>query len=218
MSSHIIYHPKRLVTKFGGQYVYHDKTRANQDPYVWNNRFLHTYCHMSELRSPTAGDINFWVSGDRFPEFNQLFCDLVFVVEEVSVWANRNYIAPDDTIVDSAEAYNDHYIWASHEHEYKRRKRHTLKADSKKSFQPQDPAGQLIDIAPYLGHLGFSIANLRDSLRKGRGSKPKPLEATVAKLLYDDIIRAASTKLFGKDLQVIRRKALQLASPHPKRQ
>lgn len=80
MSGYIIYHPKRNREIFDGTTVHYDNNEGNQDPYVWNRQFLHTYCHMTQM-TPQEGQINFWVSGDTFPNFSQLFCDLVFVVE-----------------------------------------------------------------------------------------------------------------------------------------
>ena len=216
MSSHLIYHPRRQAAQFGGRVVYFDKTRGNQDPYIWNDRFLHTFCHMTELRSPQIGEMNFWVSGDKFPDFDKLFCDLVFVIEEVAVWPEQNHIEPHNQLVESHEAYGDHYIWASHEHGYKRRIRRTLKGHAGKSFQPQDGKGGLIDIVPYLHRLGQPIEKLRDGLRKGRGTKPKPLDADTMKSLYEAIECAATVKLFGEELRKIRLASSHLASPAPK--
>ncbi|MDJ0554775.1 MAG: hypothetical protein QNJ68_10100 [Microcoleaceae cyanobacterium MO_207.B10] len=46
MSGYLIYHPSRLVSAFETIRVYHDTTNGNQDPYLWNQKFLHTYCHI----------------------------------------------------------------------------------------------------------------------------------------------------------------------------
>ncbi|MGB3510019.1 MAG: hypothetical protein WBA93_12405 [Microcoleaceae cyanobacterium] len=62
MSVYLIY-PSRVVSDFEIIRVYYDSTSGNQDPYVWNQKFLHTYCHIIQM-SPKVGDINFWVSGD----------------------------------------------------------------------------------------------------------------------------------------------------------
>jgi hypothetical protein len=66
---YIIYHPRRQASMFGVVTVYHDTPIRNQDPYVWHRRFLHTYCHMTQM-APAIGDINVWVSGDTFPHFS----------------------------------------------------------------------------------------------------------------------------------------------------
>jgi hypothetical protein len=46
MRGYLIYHRRRVVKQFGKDKVYCDPTSrsGNQDPYVWNTRFLHTYC------------------------------------------------------------------------------------------------------------------------------------------------------------------------------
>ena len=216
MSSHIVYHPRRRVAQFGSKSVYFDATRGNQDPYIWSTRFLHTYCHMTELQDPIKGDVNFWVSGDRFPQFRQLFCDLVFVVDHVHHWPDANYIASLDPAVESTEAYTDHYMWASHQHRFLKKKRRTLKAHPRQSFQPQNGSGGLIDIVPFLRSLGWTVPKLRLALQKGRGSKPLPLTPKISRALYHTIFQGSQTKLRGSQLRPIRQRSPQLASPAPK--
>ena len=216
MSSHLVYHPRRCVAKFGRKSVHFDAPRGNQDPYIWSTRFLHTYCHMTELQAPVKGDINFWVSGDRFPKFHHLFCDLVFVVDHVHHWPEANYVAANDPLVESAEAYADHYMWAAYQHRFRRKTRRTLKAHPRKSFQPQDGSGGLVDIIPFLKSLGWSVRRLRVALQKGRGSKPISLTAHDADALYMVIENTSLTKLRGSQLRAIRQRSPQLASPEPK--
>lgn len=64
-AARLIYHPRRERRAFGPAVVYFDRTAGNQDPYVWNEAFLHSYCHITQFHAE-AGDINLWVSGDRF--------------------------------------------------------------------------------------------------------------------------------------------------------
>jgi hypothetical protein len=179
MAHHLIYHPERERREFAGSVVYFDKTSGNQDPYIWSDRFLHSFCHATELRSPRPGDLNFWVCGDEFPEFTALNCDLVFVVEAVVSWPSANFVASDHEMVDSAHAYQDHYRWA-HQHPYKSKIRRTLKANPSRSYQPQRQDGSLIDLVPCLRELGLSIDHLRSSLRKGFASKPMVLNDSIA--------------------------------------
>src|SRR5690349_2512465 len=100
MTGYLIYHPRRQRSTFGDVTVYHDGIGGNQDPYVWNRQFLHTYCHITQM-SPAGGDINFWVSGDTFPDFTRLSCDLVFVVAQKLYWSYANTIEPADPLIDS---------------------------------------------------------------------------------------------------------------------
>jgi len=90
---------------------------------------------MTELKHPEPLDINFWLTGDTFPNFDRLFCDLVFVIAERTMWRDNNSIQQADPMVDSDAAYEDHYRWAG-QHRYTRCKCFTLKADSHMSSQP----------------------------------------------------------------------------------
>src|SRR5215216_883751 len=131
-SGWLIYHPRRQVSQFENLTVYHDSFVGNQDPYVWSRRFLHTACHITQM-TPEVGQINFWVSGDAFPAFTRLWCDLVFVVQDKIYWAARNHIAPDDPMVESPAAFSDHYVRMPKDHPYKKRERFTLKANPERS-------------------------------------------------------------------------------------
>ena len=113
MNGYLIYHPKRERLQLMNITVYHAQISEHQDPYVWNNNFLHSYCHITQLSITTKErHVNFWVSGDTsLKDFSKLYCDLVFDVKEKIYWSNSNQINRDEAIVDSDEAYYDHYIW-----------------------------------------------------------------------------------------------------------
>ena len=210
----LIYHPKRQVSRFGGLTVHHDLLTGNQDPYVWNRRFLHTACHITQM-SPEVGDANFWVAGDTFPHFTSLWCDLVFVVQDKTYWADRNRIAADDPLVESPEAFADHYDWMPKQHPYKRLSRFTLKADPVTSFQPQHEDGTLIDLVPILADLGLGIDTLRRKLRAGFAAQPYRLPDGIAPALYDRLRRAAPVQITGDQLGAIRRSDRWRAMPSP---
>ncbi|MBI4379103.1 MAG: hypothetical protein HY578_08415 [Nitrospinae bacterium] len=212
MVGYLIYHPKRYKTEIDGKVIYHDSIKGNQDPYLWNKKFLHTYCHITQM-SPEIGQINFWASGDTFPNFNSLYCDLVFFVAEKHYWQDVNKINPSDSPVDSEEAYNDHYTWVNEgQHHYKRRRRFTLKADPQKSFQPQGLKCELFNIVPVLESIGLSLLSLREGLCARRGSKPLELKEDQVTTLYQWFLDNAPIKLFGKELESIRREHSELAS------
>ena len=215
MAGYLIYHPKRQSTKIDNLVIYHDSTRGNQDPYIWNRQFLHTYCHITQM-SPKIDVANFWVGGDSFPLFTQLYCDLVFVVQEKKYWTDRNFIDPNDPIVESDEAYNDHYQWAAHNHLLKRRRRFTLKADPFLSFQPQTKNNDLIDIMPFILQLGVTLETLRSGLRANIGSHPLRIGDERASKLYEWLQDTSTIKLRGDVLQKLRKEHAELASPKPK--
>jgi len=211
MSGYLIYHPPRAMSRLDTLAVYHDSIVGNQDPYIWNTRFLHTYCHITQM-SPVVGHINFWVSGDTFPNFMHLYCDLVFVVAAKEYWSDANTIAADHPLVETDEAFTDHYRWANRQHHLKRRRRFTLKADPIRSFQPQDVNHLLIDIVPYLETIGIPLAALRKGLRTGFTSKPFRINIH-AESLYTWLNQHAAIKLYGEALQSIRKNNSHLASP-----
>ncbi len=187
--NYIIYHPKRVITELDGLKIYHDCFGHNEDPYIWNKQFLHSFCHITQI-SPKEGSLIFWVSGDTYPDFNELNCDCVFVVKEKKYWKNSNDISIDDAIVDNKQTYEHHYKWC-HEHYFKKKKRFTLKVDNDKSFQPQDNNQNLINIVPFLNSQGITIEELRNKVsrtkkgKQARNSTPYKLRNEVADRLYD---------------------------------
>ena len=210
MNGYLIYHPSRTKSVFDSIVVYHDSIVGNQDPYIWNCKFLHSYCHITQMSS-IVNNINFWVSGDTFPKFNNLYCDLVFIIKEKTYWKNANTIDRTDATIDTDEAYLDHYRWAW-QHPFKRRRRFTLKADPDNSFQPQNAFQELIDILPFLLEQGLTLPEIRRGMRAGFNSKPFSLNASLAANLYSWLDRTAAIKLEGAKIQKIRENNPHLAS------
>jgi hypothetical protein len=212
MCGYLIYHQKRIRKSFENLVVHYDETKGNQDPYVWNQKFLHTFCHITGMSSE-IGQTNFWVSGDGFPNFKHLSCDLVFTVGEKRYWILPNEILIDDPIVDSDAAFNDHYRWAS-QHYFGRRRRYTLKADPNHSFQPQTAEGNLLDIVPALNEAGLSLEMLYAGLKAGFQSKPMKLDKAVVAKVRDWLESNASKFLKGEQMEAIRtRHPEELSSP-----
>lgn len=207
MASYLAYHPQRQKMVLQGTVVYHDSLVGNQCPYVWNERFLHSFCHITQM-SVNVGDIVFWVSGDTFPNFEYLRCDLVFCVESKLYWTNANKITRSDPIVDSEDAFRDHYSWAGRQHSFKRRRRYTLKAHSTRSWQPQVRGGALLDLVPKLQDLGLTISTLRNRLRAGFQAQPLRITDSQAEQLYSWIERHAPIKVLGRTLVGLSREVL----------
>ena len=206
MAGYLIYHPKRREHTFDGVKVYFDDLSHNQDPYLWNRCFLHTACHITQMK-PEIGQTNFWISGGgpALRSTDQLVCDLVFVVAEQLAWADRNHLDRSDPLVDSDEAFVDHYGWyGPREHRWKTRTRHTLKADPHQSFQPQRADGSLVDIVPALELAGIGLNQLRVEMRAGYQTRPFLLNHQQVRTLYGWIDDHAEVKLRGAELQRIR--------------
>ena len=215
MPDYLIYHPVRASAAFGRHRVHFDSARGNQDPYIWNRRFLHSYCHITQLRVPQPGDLIFWVSSTDYKTLPDLLCDLVFLVDDRVYWPSSSSAGRRGCVAgaDSSFAYADHYRWAK-QHPLTRRRRYTLKAHAEKSFQPQKPDGMLLDIRPMLLALGVSQGQLLQ-LHAPRGSKPLPLSNEIAKRLYEMVAKGAAKKLRGVQLARVRQRSPQLASRWP---
>jgi hypothetical protein len=195
MDNYLIYHPARQKSIIGNLTVYHDTFGGNEDPYIWNDKFLHTFCHITQLRNK-EDQINFWVSGDKFPKFSHLYCDCVFVIEEKKFWDEKNRIDRFDPIVENDQTFEHHYKWANEgQHPLIKRRRYTLKADENRSFQPQDKDNNLIDILPFLNKNGISTTKL--------GSRPFKFDSDLGQKLYNYLFSTAANKLYGKQLKKI---------------
>jgi hypothetical protein len=196
----LIYHPARKSTQIDDWVVYHDAFGGNEDPYIWNKRFLHSYCHITQL-SNEPGQINFWVSGDRYPYFEKLLCDCVFWIEEKVYWRDSNKVSLDESIVDNAQTFEHHFKWGGlGEHPFLRRRRYTLKGHPEKSYQPQNSQKGLIDILPFLNEYGISTESLIIGMTSKRGSKPFRLPDDITNELYGFIESTSEIKLLGNVL------------------
>lgn len=207
---YLVYHPKREVSEIRDLKIYHDSFFGNQDPYLWNEQFLHSFCHITQLRVQPK-DILFWVSGDTYPNFTKLFCDCVFVIAKKEYWENANHIQPTDFIVDNEQTFDHHYKWVNppfNQHLFKRRRRYTLKADSEKSFQPQTRNKELIDLIPFFDQQGISPETLINSISRNKSGK-KSMNSRAFKLtpehsrkLYDYLTENSPIKIKGKDVEL----------------
>jgi hypothetical protein len=155
--------------------------------------------------------MEFWATGDSFPNFKVLECDLVFVIDEKTYWLDPNHISQSDPVVDSAAAYADHYSWVE-DHQFRRRRRFTLKADRTHSFQPQTSNGELLDIVPGLNQIGLTEHVVARGIQSGYGAKPMHLDRDQSAGLYDWLDRQSPVKLTGPELSAIRDKHPELSS------
>jgi hypothetical protein len=210
LMDYLVYHPKREISEIGDLKIYHDSFSGNQDPYLWNDRFLHSYCHITQLRIEPK-NILFWVSGDTYPNFTKLLCDCVFVIDKKEYWKNANQINLTDSIVDNEQTFDHHYKWVNppfNQHLFKRRRRYTLKADNEKSFQPQTENGELIDVIPFFEQQGISTETLINSMAKNKSgkksmnSRPFKLTPEQSPKLYKYLTENSPIKIKGKDIEL----------------
>ena len=221
MKGRLLYHQNLVKTKVKDLTAYSDNFSGNQDPYIWQKGFLHTYCHMGQMREHfnmprdhtevEIEDINFWITSDVRGDYSKLFCDLVFLVANKVCWRTPNHINRTEPPAqsDTDAAFEEHYAWFG-QHCFKPKKiekgyrRFTLKVDPLKSFQPQDANWNLLNIRPLLEELDVDIIKLEKALgpkKRGRYALPFLLEAQKASALYARIRekKFAPVQLTGAD-------------------
>ncbi|MDT2659249.1 hypothetical protein P7E02_05180 [Enterococcus hulanensis] len=218
MINYIFPHPKRVkyhiplselkkISNAGAYatdlYVYAERFNkiGNQDPYVWNEQFLNTYCKKPWNRKNWEKvDKIFWIS-----KLNDSFvCDLVFVVKKGSIhqWDEYNKIERNHPMIDSGFAYKDHYCWPERgEHVFNCKvKRVTLKADMETSFQPQIADGKLVDVTDILKKEWIEKLN-----RRSYGNNIIRIDQESADMLYKSIIeKSGSYAIKGNQLAPVR--------------
>ena len=225
MASYLFFHPERKCCKHGCINIYYDDFNGNQDPYIWNENFLHSFCKITDYsyNKRTDQDVIFWISIIEDEKVNRYryICDLVFKVKKCCFWyksieeqsnaiANNQFLRITDDIVEGKKnAFRDHYSWVEKgDHVWKanyKRRRITLKADENFSFQPQDACGNLTDITELLKEgVNFDVTRLPD--KKGTSYKAFELTDEQSQKLYCEINRKAKIKLKGKKLECIREK------------
>jgi hypothetical protein len=230
MNAYLLYHQAVHTSRLPcGIAVYHDHPRDNQDPYIWNKQFLHTYCHMKALRKETPefleGDLRFWVSageGVARKGYAALLCDLVFVVKDQHSWSNLSDLkVKDDPRTDSpeeitTETYEDHYKPGASDHPLPEGEEYvTVKAHPYDSFQPLNEQQQRYDIFSFLKKKVDTAALWKAINFTPRSSYPFPLDPDVAGLLYERL-KKAPCKRTGEELQPLRRQYPELLGSDPK--
>ena len=214
MNTYLLYHSKVHTAPFPcGFKVYHDDPRNNQDPYIWNKQFLHTYCHMTEMPVSQEGDLRFWVSagkGEIRENYTVLLCDLVFVVKDQHTWSDLHDLkVKDNPRADSPEevspeAYEDHYKPGVSDHPWPVYV--TVKAHPDDSFQPLNQQQNRYNILEFLRRSGkVDMKALWEAINYNpRTSHPFRLDSDVAGSLYERL-KKAPCKRRGEKLQPLRR-------------
>lgn len=198
-----------------GVSIYYDALKGNQDPYIWINQFLYTYCQLGKnnkkwLKQIDVGDCLFFVSTRKgSTSVEQWWCDLVFVVAEKSEWNNPKPLEKDDLdLVESEFAWNDHYRWwIEHPNLLLDGKRVTFRADPESSFQPIGTDNKPLDILKHLNVLNIDTSLMIGRCHTGKlnNSWPLELESHVGEALLKEIMKTPSEfRHYGDDLQDFR--------------
>ncbi|MDZ8263663.1 hypothetical protein [Nostoc sp. ChiQUE01b] len=109
---------KNQLTDWQG-YVWVDEPYGNEDPFVFSERWLYSYCHATQLRRKesskhayvTAGSYLLFCSGDAADK-GTIQLDTVFVVDHVAEWADNPQGLPEEFQKDYQNKNSD--LWERH--------------------------------------------------------------------------------------------------------
>ena len=215
MADYIMLHQNRIKVEIGDTVVYCDSFEHNQDPYIWGEKFLNTYCKTSQIKVSQLkkGDKLFWFSrqgGDRW------FIDLVFIVEEIIYWEKSDKVGKvvdypfehyNDvkltTIKYDEFSYEDHYKWAKTDHpktSSRPKRRFTIVA-TKESYPAQTAHKELIEIQDK-----YILDMFEHSPRGGSGFRCKEINDKEVKYIESYILENKKIELKGSDLFKLRSK------------
>ena len=217
MANYIMLHQNRIEVKIDDTIVYCDNFKGNQDPYVWSERFLNTFCKTTQIKASQLkkGDTLFWFSRQGNPSEDRWFVDLVFIVDEISYWEKSDKAgeAVDypfehyndvklSTIKYDDFSYEDHYQWAKNDHpktSSRPKRRFTIVA-SKESYQPQTEHKELIEIKDK-----YILDMFEQSPRGGSGFRCKEITDKQVEYIENFILANKKIELKGSDLFKLRR-------------
>lgn len=216
MPNYIMLHQNRIKVKIGDIVVYCDDFKGNQDPYIWSENFLNTYCKTSQIKVSKLkkGDKLFWFSRQGRSSDDRWFVDLVFIVDKIIYWERsdkeRNVAGYPFEHYNNVElstmeydeySYEDHFKWAKIDHPKtgaRPKRRFTIIA-SKDSYQPQTENKELIEI------LDSDILKLFKHLSYGSmGFKCEEINSDDLKKIENYILENKKIELKGVDLFKLR--------------
>lgn len=190
---YIIFHPDnaRQKTEVHGQvlinnqitdwkgHVWVDSPGGNEDPFVFSQRWLYSYCHATQLRrSPrnaayvTQGSYLFFCSGNA-AEKGAIQLDTIFVVDRTANWPNNQQGLPEEFQQDYKNTKSDlwerHFKYAFLSHHkgiYTDVSRHWFDNKGEYSFLPISESGERVTFD--INVLNPNLQSLVESKIKGK--------------------------------------------------
>ena len=167
-------------------HIWADKPGGNEDPFVFFERWLYSYCHATQLRrSPrrddryiSAGSYLFFCSGDAANK-GAIRVDTVFVVDRVAHWPRNHHCLPEEFKAHYKDSqsilWDRHFKFpflGVHEGKYTYVSRQWFDDKRRYSFLPVSKEGDRVQ---------FALASTTPALRaiiqqKVRGKYPVPLD------------------------------------------
>lgn len=187
--------------------VWVDNPNGNEDPFVFSERWLYSYCHATQLRrSPrrTAGYVGpgsylFFCSGDATDnEVIQL--DTVFVVDHVAIWPDHGKGLPEEFqehfMNKNSDLWRRHLrypFYGYHEGKYTYVGRPWLPRRKEYSFLTISHSGDKV---------GFDLHDVASDLRltivaNTRGKYPVPVSETQKEHLRLKVLLSTNVQVIG---------------------
>ena len=189
-------------------YVWVDEPEGNEDPYVFSERWIYSYCHATQLkRKPNPntpyvkeGSYLFFCSGDAANRCI-LQLDTVFVVDHVAEWPDNHQGLPDEFMEhyrnNISELWRRHFKYpfhGFHRGRYTYISKHWFDEEEMYSFLPISETGQRV---------AFELSSLQPSLRrkieaKVYGKYPVPLSENEKEGILQLTLSETSIQVVGE--------------------
>lgn len=180
-------------------YVWVDRPGGNEDPFVFSEKWLYSYCHATQLRRKPrsnaeylkAGSHLFFCSGDAANNgFIQL--DTIFVVDHVAEWPGRHQGLPGEFeqhyMNNDSEVWHRHFRYpfiGQHEGRYTYVSRHWSDGENEYSLLPVSKSGdrvtfQIGNVSPDLQSKIITNTHGKYPVMLEEGHKTELLEKTLS--------------------------------------
>ncbi|OYD89636.1 hypothetical protein CDG76_34155 [Nostoc sp. 'Peltigera membranacea cyanobiont' 210A] len=187
--------------------VWVDEPCGNEDPFVFSERWLYSYCHATQLRRKpisksshvTAGSYIFFCSGDAANE-NTIQLDTVFVVDHSAKWPDNQHGIPEEFQQDyknnKSERWERHFKYSflgQHTGKYTYVSRQWFDSKDEYSFLPISQNGDRVEF-----NLGLLTSNIQSKIKdKVNGKYPVTLSEEQKTELLKIALSLASIKVIG---------------------
>jgi hypothetical protein len=218
---YLIFHPDRARTKtrvqanalIGDQlidwqgHVWVDNPSGNEDPFVFSQSWLYSYCHATQIRRTprpnseyvSTGSYLFFCSGDAANE-GAIQLDTVFVVDHVATWPANQQGLPEEFKEhyrnNSSDLWQRHFrypFYGSHEGKYTYVSRQQCDRTDGYSFLPIAKSGDRVSF-----ELDALTRDLRQSIsEKITGKRPVPVREDQKTELLTRILSLTEVQVIG---------------------
>lgn len=187
--------------------VWVDEPCGNEDPFVFSERWLYSYCHATQLRRKpmcqdayvTAESYLFFCSGDAANK-NTIQIDTVFVVDHAAKWPDNQQGIPEDFQQDyqntKSELWERHFKYpflGQHTGKYTYVSKQWFDSKDKYSFLPISQTGDRVEF-----NLGLLTPDIQSKIKeKVKGKRPVSLNEEQKTELLDITLSLTNIQFIG---------------------